>query len=143
MYGAPGAVPAPGVGSYEFNETENKTVNTLASRLMIAGIMSIAFGVISFFGSFLWDVRSGILGAPGSIATGVIGIVFLLASGSFKQITRTQGNDMGHLMEALRKMTLAATVQIIGYIAAAALFLLGIVVIVFLWAAIIALFAIR
>jgi len=131
------------VGNYEFNETENKIVSTLASRLMIAGIMSIAFGVISLFGSFLWDVRSGILGAPGSIATAVIGIVFLLASGSFKKIASTQGNDMGHLMEALKKMTLAATVQVVGYVAAAVLFLLGIVVVVFLWAAIIALFAIR
>lgn len=153
-YGQPAAPPGygtqpagppmgPGTGHYEFNETENQTVNKLAGRLMIAGIMEIVFGVLSLFGNFNWGAGSGVLGLPGSIAMIVIGAVFIGASGSFKKISQTQGNDMGHLMEALNKMSLAATVQIVGYIAATVLFVVGLVLVIFLWAAIVALFALR
>ena len=56
----------------------------------------------------------------------IIGIMLLLAGGSFKKIRETQGNDIGHLMDAVNKLSMATMVQIGGFILA---MLLGILVV--------------
>jgi hypothetical protein len=138
-YGAAPAAPmgAPG-SSYEFSEAENQTVNKLSSRLMIAGIMQIVFGVLYLFGNFAMSLSAGLLGVPGSIAMIIIGALFASAAASFGQISKTQGNDMGHLMQAMGKLTTASLVQIIGYIVAAVFFVIGVILIGFIFAALFA-----
>jgi hypothetical protein len=113
----PGAMPMMS-GQYEFGDRENATVNRLAGRLTAAGIAQIVFGALSLLGNFISGIIGGIVGIPGAIALVVIGALFVSAAGSFKQISRTQGNDMGHLMSAMDKLSSAALVQIIGFIAA-------------------------
>jgi hypothetical protein len=132
---AAGMGPGPGAGFYEFNDTENATVNKLASRMMTAGIMQIIFGVLTLFGNFFLGITNGLLGVAGSIAMIIIGALFASAASSFKQITKTQGNDMGHLMQAMNKLATASLVQIIGYIVAAALFVIGVIVAVVIFSA--------
>lgn len=131
QYGVPGS----GAGFYEFNDTENQKVNKLAGRLMTAGIMQIIFGAVSLIGNWFLGVTNGVLGIPGAIAMIIIGALFASAASSFKNISNTQGNDMGHLMAAMDKLAMASLVQIVGYILAAALFVIGIILAVFLFAA--------
>ncbi len=125
----------PQYGQYEFTDTENAVVNRLAGRLMAAGIIQIIFGALGLVFNFVGGISTGIVGIPGAIALVVVGALFLSASGSFRQIARTQGNDMAHLMQAMDKMASAALVQIIGYIVAVVLGAIILLLVVVLFAA--------
>jgi hypothetical protein len=118
---SPAGPYAPAGGGYEFSEAENQVVSRLAGRLTAAGIMQIVFGVISLFGNLLFGVGAFVVGIPGSVAMIVIGAIVISAAGSFRSIASTQGSDIRHLMSACEKLSSAALVQIIGYIAAVVL----------------------
>lgn len=132
------ASPVASGAGYEFNQNENVVINRLAGRLTAAGVMQIIFGAISLIGNFVVNIGSGVIGIPTSIALIVIGALFIGAAGSFRQITRTQGNDLAHLMGALDKLSSAALIQIIAFIVAVVLFVLTVIIVLLFFAALFA-----
>ncbi|MBL8955695.1 MAG: hypothetical protein JNK82_33280 [Myxococcaceae bacterium] len=101
--------------SYEFNSTEDATLQVAGSRAGAWGGISVGLGIIQLLLGG-WMFSSGKPGLP-SLVSGIVSIVigamFLGVGGSLKNIVATKGNDVGHLMEAMKKLTTALTVQIV------------------------------
>ncbi len=93
---------------------------------MVSGVLQIVWGLGQGVTSWIFGLAQWLYNAPISLALIIIGIMLLLAGGSFKKIRDTQGNDMGHLMDAVNKLSTATIVQIGGFVLA---MLLGIVVV--------------
>jgi hypothetical protein len=107
--------------------------------MTFAGVMQIVFGVANLLFGWVYGLGAWFVGLPGALALIVVGALFIGAAGSFKQVTATQGNDVGHMMAAIGKLSTAAMLQIIAYIAA--VLLGGIILVVGFF--ILALFAVR
>jgi hypothetical protein len=126
-YGAPpGAPQAAGGGAYEFTPDQDQKIGKLGTLLMVSGVLQIVWGLGQGVTSWIFGLAQWLYNAPISLALIIIGIMLLLAGGSFKKIRDTQGNDMGHLMDAVNKLSTATMVQIGGFVLA---MLLGIVVV--------------
>jgi hypothetical protein len=94
---------------YEFNGGENGIIQQLASAMSFVGIMTIIVGVLTGISGFIQvsQPRGGGQGFA-SIVQGVLFLVIGLmtqgASSHFSQVVKTEGNDIGHLMQALDKL---------------------------------------
>jgi hypothetical protein len=131
-YGAPyagGGGPAGGggYGSYEFNDLENQIIDKTAARAKLWGIFSTTLGVLQLFGS-CGAIASPMMAGyfPAGVIAIIIGVTFIGVSNSLKMVVQTQGNDVGHMMQALQKMGSAFLVQIvctvIGFVLAVTIF---------------------
>ncbi len=142
-YSAPAAAGpnvAPGgglsTGSYEFNEYENATIAKMGARAWWWGLISAITGVIGLLMlggvmAFLDELAAeGIephyvtlfVGALGPVVLThmVIAFNYMGAGSSLKAVVNTQGNDVEHLMQSLRKLGTAFMVEfIVGIIAIA------------------------
>ncbi len=126
-YSAPAAAGpnvAPGgglsTGSYEFNEYENATIAKMGARAWWWGLISAITGVIGLLMlggvmAFLDELSAeGIephyvtlfVGALGPVVLThlVIAFNYMGAGSSLKAVVNTQGNDVEHLMQSLRKL---------------------------------------
>lgn len=88
-----------GEKQYEFKENENRIIGQLAWKmnfvglfLFANGLLIIAIGVVPLF--HYGPIISGAL-------TCVVGLWTQRASVSFRNVVRTEGRDISHLMEAL------------------------------------------
>jgi hypothetical protein len=117
--GLPPAPPRQDVtGAYEFTPAQNEVIRGLAWNMRVVGVvMLVAGGLGLLTGVVSRDV--GVL-VQGILAL-VIGGFTLQASGAFRQIVETRGNDIAYLMEALGAIRRLYTLQVI---------LLGIAVVV-------------
>ena len=136
-YGAPQQQPGmmSGGGSYgvyEFNDTENAIIDRAASRAKLWGIISTVLGGLQCFMS-CFAIASPLLATnlPTGIVAIVVGITFMGVGNSLKQVVRTQGNDLMHMMQALDKMGSAFMVQIVCAIVGFALMAIGFFVLIF------------
>ena len=122
-------------GGYEFTPEQDGKISSLGTKLIIAGVFQIIWGLGQGTGGLLFGLAQWLYNAPIALALVVIGIMFIVAGVSFKKIKATQGNDIGHLMTALNTLSWAAVIQIIGFVFA---MLAGILVmlLVFVFAAI-------
>ena len=131
--GAPGAIaPAAGGGQYEFTPDQDAKLSSTGGRLTIAGVVQILWGLGQIVFSWFWGLGQWFYNLPISIALIAVGGLFIATGSSFKEITRTQGNDIDHLMGAVGKLGAAAIVQIIGFALAMVAGVLTTILIVFL-----------
>ncbi len=136
-YGAPQQQPSMmggggSYGVYEFNDTENAIIDRAASRAKLWGIISTVLGGLQCFMS-CFAIASPLLATnlPTGIVAIVVGITFMGVGNSLKQVVRTQGNDLMHMMQALDKMGSAFMVQIVCAIVGFALMAIGFFVLIF------------
>jgi hypothetical protein len=118
-----------GYGSYEFNDVENQIIDKTAARAKLWGIISTTLGVLQLFGS-CGAIASPMMASyfPAGVIAIIIGVTFIGVSNSLKMVVQTQGNDVGHMMQALQKMGSAFLVQIvcavIGFVLAVTIFVI-------------------
>jgi hypothetical protein len=120
---APGPRP-----EYEFDMTENEVIDGLSRSMSFVGIIMMVFGGLI--------VIAGVVNLPRAVALLEIGqgVVMILigawlasAARSFRDMVRTEGNDITHLMAALRKLRSVYFTQAVLYILACVLVALLIV----------------
>ncbi len=126
-YGPPSGGQVGGGGAYEFTPDQDQKIAKLGTMLTVSGILQIVWGLGQGATSWIFGLGQWLYNAPISLALIIIGIMLFLAGSSFKKIKTTQGNDIGHLMDALNKLNTATIVQIAGFVVA---MLLGIVVVI-------------
>lgn len=126
-YGPPG-LPGPGFaptrygqgayGSYEFNETENAVIDKTASRTKLWGWISTVLGALQMLGGTCGALASPTTLAylPSGVVMLIVGITFIGVGNSLSNVTRTQGNDLMHMMTALQKLGNAFLIQTITFI---------------------------
>jgi hypothetical protein len=123
-------VPPP--AQYEFTNDQNQVIGNLAKKMRLVGIMLEVFGVVGAICGVALINRGG-------IATLIQGVIYVFlgywvarAAEAFQRIVQTQGQDISHLMEALRQLGkyfgLQYTLIMIGLVLLA-LFLVMIVVV--------------
>jgi hypothetical protein len=104
---------------YEFTETENKTIERCAA-------WSKALAVFNFFSAALQLINFNIVGIAINIG---IGLAFWKASKSLESVVETQGNDVQHLMDALKSLSSALLIRLILIaVACGILLLVGLIV---------------
>ena len=103
--GPPGYAPSYG---YEFSDDENAVISKAAYWARLLGVFMIISGVGSLYScnviSFAIDLA--------------VGITFIGAATSLKQVVDTQGNDIQHMMTALGKLRSAFKIRVIVAIVA-------------------------
>jgi hypothetical protein len=109
--------PSGGAG-YEFSPDQDQKLASLGSKLVISGIIQIVWGLGQGTTSWVFGLGQWLYNAPISLALMITGIMMCLAGSSFKRIRATQGNDVGHLMEAVGKLSVATVIQIVGFVLA-------------------------
>ncbi len=129
-YGAPGGAAAGGGAGYKVTGEQDAKIARLGNLLLFSGILQILWGLGQGTTSWVFGVGQWLYNAPISLALIIIGIMFCLSGVSFKKIRDTQGNDIGHLMEAVGKLSAAAIIQIAGFIIS---MLLGIVILLLIF----------
>jgi len=96
--------PLQGV-AYEFSEEQNQVIGRLGRYMRILGIFAIGVGALACIVG-LFAIRSG--GGLAAIVQGAVSVAIgALTRGAgleFEGIVATQGNDIGHLMNALRSL---------------------------------------
>ncbi len=114
----PGYAPAAG-GSYEFNQLENGVIGRLGGRARTWGVCSIVIGAIMLILGVVVMIAVGndmglAVGSVVAIAAlqpMVSGGFYLAAGTAFNNVVNTQGNDIPHMMDAMRKLTNAVRIE--------------------------------
>jgi hypothetical protein len=117
-----------GVSGYEFTDAQNAVIRRLTGMMRLVGVTTSVLGValvaVGLYLSSLLMARTGgfysvnaFLG--GAWTTGLPGLLFLSigaatlrASGDFRAITRTSGNDVPLLLDALAALTTSYRAQL-------------------------------
>jgi hypothetical protein len=98
-------VQTPLAGSYEFTAEQGKTISDLGGSMRIVGIVLLSYAVIGIAAMFILLWQTGNLNIDlNPILAVFIGLWAMSAGKSFQQIASTQGNDIGHLMDALSSL---------------------------------------
>jgi hypothetical protein len=109
----PPAVPPTSPAQYEFDESQNKVIDDLASSLVWVGVPLGVLAILYGFNAVIHFIRVGRDTAqliPAGIA--VLGAIFFYvlaswlrkAAESFSRVTHTAGFDITHLMNGLRNL---------------------------------------
>ena len=123
---------SPADGSYEFTEAQDRMISSVASSMRIVGLVLVLLG-----GFQLLVALVEIMGraAAGFTAAGPEGILVLVMGGftmqagtAFRKIVSSRGNDIGHLMQALRALRSLYRLQLVIFTIAAILLVLAFVV---------------
>ncbi len=106
---APGFGGAPGAGQgggYEFGHAENAVLASTATKAKVWGIVSVVLGVLQIFYGLYGILLNGAAIPYGftGLANLVVGVSFLGAGGALRSVVDTQGNDIAHLMAAMKKL---------------------------------------
>lgn len=113
--------------SYEFDQSQNKLIEHLASRMNFVAFIGIISGSVAIIGGLFVAILSGastedetqlgalIRDALGSVLQGgflvVIGVLTQQAAAAFTKVVETQGSDIEYLMRALGKLKVIYTIQ--------------------------------
>jgi hypothetical protein len=138
-----GAMPGgmgQGYGQYEFNDMENSIIDKAAGRAKMWGWIACILGGLQFFGYSCGGFASPALwmSVPMAVVLFVVGIVFIGVGNSLKSVVQTQGNDIMHMMQAIQKMGSAFLIQSIAWIIMAALTAIIVVLMLFVFAVLVA-----
>lgn len=103
-WGTPGYQSMP---QFEFTPEQNEIMAALSRRMRLVGIVLIVFGILGIVVGLATFGHKGLAGA-GATIQGIInlllGIWLSRSATSFRKIATTQGQDINHLMEALRQL---------------------------------------
>ena len=103
------AVPARG---YEFDVGENDVIRRLVGPMRFVGVMSIVFGVLNgIVGLLAITHLQGVITLGEGVALFVIGVWLSSAAGMFENMVNTEGSDIAHLLNAIKKLTNVFTLQ--------------------------------
>src|SRR5215204_3233412 len=109
-YQQPQAAPQAAYGAqsagYEFTPDQDQKLASLGGKLIAAGVIQVIWGLGQGTTSWVFGLGQWLYNAPISLAMLITGIMMCLAGSSFKRIRATQGNDVGHLMEAVGKLSI-------------------------------------
>jgi len=102
---------------YEFSDAENGTIGTTAGRARAWGVISLLLGVAQLGLSQMDSARASTFAMAPQVAGGVVsivvGAVFIGVATSLQSVVGSRGNDVALMMDALRKLSTAFTIQII------------------------------
>ena len=115
------------MSQYEFSDVENTTIAATGSRARTWAVLAIISGGFSTLVGVVTIPRGGIIAllnlVSGPVSL-VMGFTILGVAAAFKSIVDTKGNDVTHMMAALKKLNTAYTIQIVamavGFLAGAA-----------------------
>lgn len=112
--GNPYSAPVSAFGRYEFNDHENRIIGHTSDRLRAWGIVSMAIGSLNVLVGCLALARP-VLAANlfSGLVSIVVGASFYRAASALGRVVTTQGNDLSHMMSALKRVSAALTVQIV------------------------------
>jgi hypothetical protein len=111
--------------TYEFSPSQNELVGNLAKKMRLVGLVTIVFGVLALLAGIVHAVglvsneaaRTD-MAIPMTVAMFLYAFVYLCfgvwtrqAGNGFYGIAATQGNDIGHLMNALANLRKIYTVM--------------------------------
>src|SRR4051812_48928931 len=90
---------------YEFNTEQGKLIGDLGQSMRVVGVIVLAYAVVSIVMMALIAWKTGMLAINLNPILGLFVGTWAIAGGrSFVSVATTQGNDMGHLMDALGKL---------------------------------------
>lgn len=125
-YGTP---PAHAAAGYEFTPLENSVIGSTASWTNGAGIIQAVLGGLVVLAAIAAVVGGNVGGAlANGLAAAVyltIGFALIGAASALKRVVSTQGNDIQHLMEALKAYERAFKIQVILVILALVIGVIG------------------
>lgn len=102
---------------YEFTAEENATIGVTAVRARGWGLISLFLGVGQLALSQLDSARVSTLTTATHVVGGsvsiVVGAVFIGVATSLRSVVSSRGNDVALMMQALRKLSTAFTIQIV------------------------------
>ncbi len=106
---------ASGAASYEFSAEEGRTIGKTAAYARWWGVLSMAIASVQITIGIvaLREMGPGVVQLPTGIAQAVVGVVFIQAAGSLREVVQTEGSDVAHMMNALRALGVAFLVQIL------------------------------
>lgn len=103
--------------SYEFSDVENSTIASTGTRARVWAILALVSGALSTVIGVLTISKGGFM-ALLNLVSGpvnlVMGLTILGVAAAFKSIVDTKGNDVAHMMGALKKLNTAYTIQIVA-----------------------------
>jgi len=118
---------------YEFTEQENLVIKKLFSQMTFVGISLIALGALfGIFGIYLLITSQSVLKEIFVLVVALVilimGIITLRSANSFRRVVKTEGDDLGHLVAGLDKLTtwfsivttiilISAGVLVLGFVA--------------------------
>lgn len=115
---------------YEFNDTQNEIIGSLAKMMKMVGIFLLIIGIISLLSGF-YNWEDNFMFIVEGLIVGVIGFWTFRAAKSFTAIVDTEGNDIVNLMDALvvlsKLFRLQLLLLILGLALAIVLTTLGII----------------
>ncbi len=101
---------------YEFTEQENLVITKLFRQMTYVGVLMLILGVIfGVFGVYLliaygYSIKVLFLLVLAFIII-VMGVITNLSANRFRQVVKTEGDDIGHLIQALDKLTTWFSIQ--------------------------------
>ena len=106
---------APVAAPYEFGPDQNRVIDRVASRIQGFGIVSIVLGALQIIGGVVLLTQSirGVGQIVAAIVAIVVGIIYTRGAKRFRDVVKTAGDDVGHLMAALDEVGKAFMVQLV------------------------------
>jgi hypothetical protein len=119
-------------GNYEFNDLENSIIGKTAGRAKLWGWIASVLGVFQLLGGACGSLgnAAAAMYVPAGIVMLIVGIAFIGVGNSLNNVVMTQGNDVGHMMQALQKIGNAFLIQSVTTIVFA---VLGLVIFFFVF----------
>ncbi len=126
-------------GNYEFGPHEAASIDTAGKRSRLWGVASIVVGLLSIVG--LLGLLGLLITKGGGKATPIIAVLvaafpvavvqlgtgyfYFAAGGRLQQVNATQGADVEHLMQGLKKLSYAFRVEVFITVASLVLGFIG------------------
>ena len=101
---------------YEFTQQENSVIGTTANRAKWWGWISLVLGVILTlvaFASFTQGVEAGLDALLQGVPSVIVGAIFIKTARSLQLVVDTEGDDIIHMMTAVKSLGSAFLVQLI------------------------------
>ena len=100
--------------NYEFTSAENLTIERTAKFAKAFGIISVVIGVLATLDVGLTMSSNPARAAelPNTLAAVIIGVIFVRVAAALQLVVDTEGNDVKHMMEAVKKLGDAFLVQL-------------------------------
>lgn len=96
---------------YEFTDVQNKVIKRLRANMLFVGIFILLLGAFALIGDILYWVKADnvkvinlLFGALMAFVTIMMGTFTLTSARSFRQVFKTEGNDIDHFMKAIDKL---------------------------------------
>jgi hypothetical protein len=90
---------------YEFNAEQGKLIGDLGRSMRLVGLVVLAYSIVGIIMIAVLAWQRGVLALDLNTILGLFVGSWAIAGGrSFVNVATTQGNDMGHLMDALGKL---------------------------------------